>query len=120
MGTNETAATAAEVSTELELIPAEATLEEVIAAVNALTEKVNGIKVRDRGPQSEKAMTEELARQILLEEPFCRLSHKKTAEKLGLSYGQVSSVRGGYTFKKQYKEWRDLGSKKTWDRDFAE
>ena len=97
-----------------------ATLEEVVAKVNELILKVNDIKVRDRGPQSEKAMTEELAHTILMDDKVARMSHKRAAETLGLSYGQVSSVRGGYTFKKQYKLWRDLGSKATWSRDYAE
>ncbi len=97
-----------------------ATLEDIVAKVNELVEKVNSVKVRDRGPQSEKAMTEELAHQILLDPKVARMSHKRAAETLGLSYGQVSSVRGGYTFKKQYKLWRDQGSKATWSRDYAE
>tara|TARA_Y100000310_G_C20496844_1_gene721966 strand:- start:351 stop:710 length:360 start_codon:yes stop_codon:yes gene_type:complete len=108
-----------EVTEIIALVP-ESTLEDVIAKMNELIEKVNSIKVRDRGPRSEKAMTEELACTILFDEKVAKMSHKKAAETLGLSYGQVSSVRGGYTFKKQYKLWREAGSIKTWDRDHVE
>ena len=33
------------------------------------------------------------------------LKHGKAAEALGLSYGQVFSCRGGYTFKTVTKDW---------------
>jgi hypothetical protein len=62
---------------------------------------------RDRGPKSDREMTEEDARKVMLGE-FKDLTHKAAAEKLGLSYGQIYSARGGYTFKKVYKEMEDL------------
>lgn len=99
---------------------AKATSEEVINKINEIIAKVNSIKIRDRGPESTKSMTEELARKVMLEEPFCRMSHRKAADTLGLSYGQVSSVRGRYTFKKIGKEWQEKGSKETWSRDYFE
>jgi hypothetical protein len=58
---------------------------------------------RDRGPKSERDMTEEDARQVILGE-LKDLSHKAAAEKLNLSYGQIYSARGGYTFKKVYNQ----------------
>lgn len=108
----------ANVQTEINKLGEKATQAEVIETLNAIIDQLATIKVRDRGPKSTKSMTEELARKVLLEEPHCNMSHKKAAIELGLAYGQVSSVRGGYTFKRQYKEWESAGSKKTWDRDY--
>ena len=58
---------------------------------------------RDRGPKSERQMTEDDARRIILGDLKAK-SHKEAAEELGLSYGQVYSARGGYTFKKITEE----------------
>lgn len=90
----------------------------IMEKLNEVIDKVNSLKVRDRGPSSTQSMNEELAHKVLMEEPYCNMSHKKAAQELGLSYGQVSSVRGGYTFKNQYKIWREAGSKETWSRDY--
>ena len=54
---------------------------------------------RDRGPKSTKDMTEDDARRIMTGD-LKDSSHKLAATTLGLSYGQVYSCRGGYTFKK--------------------
>ena len=72
----------------------ELTLEERIAALEI---RVAAIKVRDRGPKSERAMTEEDAFQVKFGD-LAKVGHKEAAAKLGLSYGQVYSCRGGYTF----------------------
>ena len=61
---------------------------------------------RSRGPASEKVMTEEDARQVMLGD-LKGDSHKEAAEKLGLSYGQIYSARKGFTFKPVYKEMID-------------
>lgn len=58
---------------------------------------------RNRGPASEKVMSEEDARQVMLGD-LKSDSHKEAAEKLGLSYGQIYSARKGFTFKPIYKE----------------
>lgn len=63
--------------------------------------------VRDRGPISGRTMTEDDARKIMLGELKDK-SHREAAEILGLSYGQVYSARGGFTFKGVYKEKEDL------------
>lgn len=75
------------------------------AEVVALSQKLEASAptTRDRGPRSDREMTEEDARQVMMGE-LKELSHKAAAEKLGLSYGQIYSARGGYTFKKVYKE----------------
>ena len=62
---------------------------------------------RDRGPTSTREMTEDDARKIMIGE-FKTLSHKECATNLGLSYGQVYSARGGYTFKEIYSEMKAL------------
>ena len=50
-------------------------------------------------------MTEADARTIMLGE-HAASSHRKAAEALGLSYGQVYSARNGYTFKGVYAEMK--------------
>ena len=82
-----------------------AKLNDVIAKINELVAKVNDTKTaqRNRGPESTREMTEADARLIMIGE-HKELSHKDAAAKLGLSYGQVYSARGGYTFKAIYKE----------------
>ena len=82
------------------------TIESLTSRVEALEEKLKNVKVRDRGPASQRTMTEDDAREILLGESK-ELSHKEAAEKLGLSYGQIYSARNGFTFKKVYKESRE-------------
>ncbi len=73
------------------------TLEEALARIEALEEKVSKIKVRDRGPKSERAMTDEDAFRVKFGD-LKEVGHKEAAAKLGLSYGQVYSCRGNYTF----------------------
>ena len=70
------------------------TLEERVAA---LEEQMANIKVRDRGPKSERAMTDEDAWRVKFGD-LAGLSHKQAATELSLSYGQIYSCRGGYTF----------------------
>ena len=74
-------------------------LNEVIEYINKLEPAVK----RDRGPKSEHVMTEDDARRVIMGD-LKDVSHKAAAEELGLSYGQVYSARGGYTFKKIHKE----------------
>lgn len=79
----------------------------------ALTERVQlmeaeleTLKTKSRGgPKSEKAMTDEDAFRC----KFGNLkpaSHKEAAAALGLSYGQIFSCRGGYTFKHVKADWK--------------
>ncbi len=53
---------------------------------------------KDRGPASLRKMTEDDARRLILGD-MIDISHKNAAKTLGLSYAQVYSARGGYTFK---------------------
>jgi hypothetical protein len=78
-------------------------LHEYVRQLETRIEKLENRPVRDRGPASERNMTEEDARRIILGD-MKETPHRKAAEELGLSYGQVYSARNGFTFKKIYKE----------------
>ena len=96
-------------SIEIAKLDNNAKLKDIIEKMNEIIEKMNttkATKVRDRGPDSQREMTEDDARRILLGD-MKDVAHKKAAEELGLSYGQVYSARNGFTFKGIYKEWRD-------------
>ena len=81
------------------------TLESLAARLTELEEKVSKIKVRDRGPKSERSMTDEDAFRVKFGD-LKEVDHKPAAAKLGLSYGQVYSCRGGYTFNHITKDWK--------------
>ena len=74
-------------------------LVEIIEHQDERLDALEATPKRDRGPKSTREMTEDDARRIILGD-LKDLSHKKAAQKLGLSYGQIYSARGGYTFKK--------------------
>lgn len=96
----------AEVSEVIAMLDEKAHLKDVIAKLNELIAKTNEAKAakpRDRGPESERDMTEEDARRISLGDMKDK-SHKDAAKELGLSYGQIYSARKGFTFKAIYKE----------------
>lgn len=96
----------AEVSEVIAMLDDKAHLKDVIAKLNELIAKTNEAKAekpRDRGPESERDMTEEDARRISLGDMKDK-SHKDAAKELGLSYGQIYSARKGFTFKAIYKE----------------
>ena len=100
-------------SIEIAKLDENAKLKEIVAKLNEVIEKLNttkATKVLDRGPESERDMTEDDARRILLGD-MKDVAHKKAAEELGLSYGQIYSARKGFTFKGIYKEWRDAQPK---------
>lgn len=88
---------------------------EIIAALNLLsTQQPVAPKqgaVRDRGPVSDRTMTDDDARKVMLGE-LADVPHKKAAEQLGLSYGQIYSARKGFTFKAIYQEAMKAG--KNW------
>jgi hypothetical protein len=82
---------------ETKVLELEAKIEELEKTITNLP------KARDRGPTSDRPMTEDDARRVLMGD-LKDAPHKKAAEELGLSYGQVYSCRGGYTFKAIFKE----------------
>jgi len=77
-------------------------LEMITALQNRIEEleKSSMTKVKSRKCQikSTRDMTIEDAERIILGD-MKKLSHKEAAKELGLSYGQIYSARGGYTFK---------------------
>jgi hypothetical protein len=74
---------------------------ELAKKVDELTKIVEEMKAK-KGPVSAREMTIEDAERIINGD-LAEASHKKCAEILGLSYGQVYSARGGYTFKSVVK-----------------
>ncbi len=78
---------------------------EIVALVNKMS--TSNVVARDRGPKSEKDMSEDDARRVMLGD-LKATSHKVAAETLGLSYGQVYSARKGFTFKTLYKEMMEV------------
>ena len=97
-----------EIATQIELINLEdkLTLKLLAEKLNEVITKVNASSpqaTRNRGPQSERTMTDEDARRIMLGD-LKEASHKEAAETLGLSYGQIYSARKGFTFKVVYQE----------------
>lgn len=100
-------------SIEIAKLDENAKLKEIVAKLNEVIEKMNTAKapkVRDRGPDSQREMTEDDARRILLGDLKDK-AHKAVAEELGLSYGQIYSARKGFTFKGVFKEFRDAQPK---------
>lgn len=77
--------------------------DEAALAISALNERVAALEAaaggRQRGPKVERAMTEADAYRVKFGDLKPPITHKDAAEQLGLSYGQVFSCRGGYTFK---------------------
>lgn len=65
------------------------------AALERVTVLENG---KARGPKTERPMTEADAYRVRFGD-HKDMNHKEAAAALGLSYGQVFSCRGGYTFK---------------------
>jgi hypothetical protein len=98
----------AEITNEIQLINIEdkITLKLLAEKLNEVITKLNASSpqaTRNRGPQSERTMTEDDARRIMLGD-LKEASHKDAAEQLGLSYGQIYSARKGFTFKVIYQE----------------
>lgn len=63
-----------------------------------------------RGPKSESTMTAEHAFRVKFGD-LKDVKHGEAAKTLGLSYGQIFSCRGGYTFKTVSKDWKPAEAK---------
>ena len=84
------------------------TLDELAARLTALESVVNDLKTRSRGgPKSDRPMTEMDAYRVKFGD-LKDAGHKKAALELDLSYGQVFSCRGGYTFKGVREGWKPV------------
>ena len=80
------------------------TIAELAERLEALEELVANIKTRDRGPKSTRPMTDQDAYDVMFGK-YSKLGHKAAAAETGLSYGQVYSARGGYTFTHIKADW---------------
>jgi len=77
---------------------------ELVAKMNEIIEALNNASApRDRGPKSERVMTDEDARRVIFGD-LKDVSHQAAAEALDLTYGQIYSARKGFTFKPIHKE----------------
>lgn len=82
-------------------------INELVLFTNQLEDRASKSQARSRGPASEKVMSEDDARRVMLGD-LKGSSHKEAAELLGLSYGQIYSARKGFTFKPVYKEMTSI------------
>ena len=81
-------------------------VQELNTKVQTLEAKVAELsQPRDRGPKSQGEMTDEHAFRVKFGD-MKAVKHKEAAEALGLSYGQIFSCRGGYTFKHVKEDWK--------------
>lgn len=87
----------------MEILNQDAKLKDLIEKVNEIVTFINSQPTRDRGPRSERTMTDDDARRVMLGDLKDK-SHKECAELLTLSYGQIYSARKGFTFKPIYQE----------------
>jgi len=88
-------------SSEIAMLEGKQTLASITEKLNELIQRVNEMESapkRDRGPKSERQMTEDDAFRVKFGD-LKDSSHKKAAEELNLSYGQIYSARNGYTFR---------------------
>jgi hypothetical protein len=99
-------------------------IEEIIARMDhmqgmleTLSAKISTFEQASVKAKSDKEMTDDDARKILIGE-FKDLKHNEAAAKTGLSYGQVYSCRGEYTFRHIHKELkaRPEGFKNQWKK----
>lgn len=93
------------------------TNKEMVLAILDLQKQVAELSAA-RAPTAKtdsKEMTDEDARAILVG-IHAASKHKVAAEALGLTYGQVYSCRGEYTFKHIHKELKETGFKNTWTK----
>lgn len=96
-----------EVTSVIAMLDSKAKVADVVAKLNEVIAKVNELStthvaqkntgVRNYGPESQRKMTDEDAWRIMYGD-MKSMKVKDIADKLGLSRGQVYSVRGNYTF----------------------
>lgn len=82
------------------------TIQSLANEIEILNKKIEELSAKfenRRGPKSDRQMTEKDAERIMLGD-LKDASHKKAAEELGLSYGQIYSARKGFTFKEVYQK----------------
>ena len=72
-------------------------IEEQEVRISTLEAQIESLTAK-KGPSSQREMTLEDAERVINGD-LKDVPHKKAAEILKLSYGQIYSARGGYTFK---------------------
>jgi hypothetical protein len=86
-----------------------------LESINLLQKEVKRLSVegvpQKKGPKSTREMTEDDARRVVHGD-LKEVAIRKAAEVLGLSYGQVYSAKGGYTFKGIMPEPKGLDTAK--------
>lgn len=83
--------------------------EESIIAVEARLEKVEAmVYARNASAATKRNMTDDDAKRVLIGDLKDK-SHKEAAEIANLTYAQVYSCRGEFTFKHIHKDLRDTG-----------
>ncbi len=82
---------------------------ELSARVKTLEETIN----KSRGLASTREMTDDDAKRVFNGD-LKDVNHRKAAETLGLSYGQVYSARLEYTFKHIHQALKNEGWKNPW------
>jgi len=88
-------------------------LNELVALLVTKVEELEA-KVQPQRNEAQREMTDDDARRIMTGD-LKDMKHKEAAAKLGLSYGQVYSCRGEYTFKHIHKELKGTeGYKNPW------
>lgn len=88
-------------------------LNELVAQLVTKVEELEA-KVQPVRNEAQREMTDDDARRIMTGD-LKDMKHKEAAAKLGLSYGQVYSCRGEYTFKHIHKELKSTeGYKNLW------
>lgn len=94
---------------------AKMTLAELTKLVFELQARIEKLEQPKTTASSGKEMTDDDARRILTGD-LSTVKHKEAAEKLGLTYGQVYSCRGEFTFKHIHKEMRDSNKANPWKK----
>jgi len=92
--------------------------EQLIASIEALTARVAALEAAAKPTnKSDREMTDDDARRILVGD-LKDTKHGDAAKTLNLSYGQVYSARGEYTFRHIHKELkaRPEGFKNVWKK----
>lgn len=91
------------------------TTQALLGRIGALEEQVAQLMATPVRNTQQREMTDNDARSILTGENK-DLKHNEAAQKMGLSYGQVYSCRGEYTFRHIHKEMKAKGIANPWKK----
>jgi hypothetical protein len=88
----------------------------LVTAVEALVARVSALETAAKPTnKSEREMTDADARRIL-DGDLKDMKHNEAAKALNLSYGQIYSCRGEYTFRHIHKVLKEAGFKNPWKK----